>query len=30
MRRFLIWGLWAWTLLALGLFLARFLPTLRG
>ena len=30
MRRLLIWGLWAWTLLALGLFLARFVATLRG
>ncbi len=30
MRRFFIWGLWTWTVLALGLFLVRFLTTLRG
>jgi hypothetical protein len=30
MRRLLIWGLWTWTLLALGLFLVRLAATLRG
>jgi hypothetical protein len=30
MRRALLWGLWTWTFLALGLFLVRFIGALHG